>query len=241
MKRRMNMRRTLPALLLPLVMLTSPLALAFDITPFTATYRFNLDNKLSGSATRVLEKQQDGSWLYTFTASAPMANATESSHFRYDGSSVTPLHYEQNRKIFMVKKGASIAFDWKALTGAGRRDGKKPVDYKLQKGALDTLSMEIQLRRDLKDLGKLASPYWIATPKEISEQAFVVEGEETITTPMGKIATLKVSRKHNDPDRHTTFWLAKDYDFLPAKVTQKNDGALYIIELSKYEKAGTGK
>lgn len=213
---------------------SSSLALAFDISPFSATYRFNLDNKLSGSATRILEKQENGTWRYTFTASAPMASATEISQFQYDGKSVIPLRYDQIRKIFMVKKSANTSFDWKGMTGAGRRDGKKPVDYKLQKGALDTLSMEIQLRRDLKDLGKLASPYWIATPKDISEQEFVVEGEETITTPLGKIVTLKVSRKHHDPDRHTTFWLAKAYDYLPAKVVQNNDGALYIIELSAY-------
>lgn len=229
------MRRLLPGLLLLTI---SPLLQAFDITPFKASYRFNLDNKLSGSATRILQKQDDGSWIYTFSASAPMASATETSYFNYDGKTVTPLRYAQDRKIFMVKKGAGVEFDWKTGKGTGKRDGKPPVSYALQKGALDTLSMEIQVRRDLKDLGKLASSYWIASPKEISEQPFAMEGEETISTPLGKIATIKVSRKHNDPDRHTTFWLAKEYDYLPAKVIQNNDGALYTIELSSYEKTG---
>lgn len=228
-------------LLVSALIAVSSFSQAFELAPFSATYRFNLDNKLSGSATRLLEKQENGTWRYTFTASAPMASATEISQFQYDGKSVLPLRYDQNRKIFMIKKGANITFDWKGMTGAGRRDGKKPANYKLQKGTLDTLSMEIQLRRDLKDLGKLASPYWIATPKDISEQEFMVEGEETITTPMGKIATLKVSRKHHDPDRHTTFWLAKAYDYLPAKVVQNNDGALYTIELSAYSTGNTVK
>ncbi|HEX6592532.1 MAG TPA: DUF3108 domain-containing protein [Moraxellaceae bacterium] len=212
-------------------------AWAYELQPFTASYKFNIDNKLSGKATRSLEKKADGSWLYSFSASAPMATASETSSFRFDGKTVTPLRYAQQRKIFMVKKGSSVDFDWSAKKGSGKRDGKQPVSYALQAGTVDSLNLEVQIRRDLKDLGKLGGPYWIASPKAIEQQPFVIEGEEVLTTPMGKLNTLKVSRKHNDPTRHTTFWLAKDYDFLPAKVTQDNDGALYIIELTSYKPA----
>lgn len=214
-----------------LLLISTSLAHAFTLTPFSASYRFNLDNKLSGSATRTLEAQSDGSWLYTFAATAPMASATESSRFLFDDKTVTPLQYEQNRKVFMVKRGASIAFNWKTMKATGLRDKKAPANYALQKGALDTLSMEIQLRRDIKDLGKLKKAYWIATPKDFSEQSFKIEGEETITTPFGKINTLKISRLHHGTSRHTTFWLAKDHDYLPAKVVQNDDGAYYAIEL----------
>lgn len=232
MIRSLSPRTLLPTILLALA---SPALSAFELTPFSATYKFNIDNKLSGTATRILEKKGTDSWLYTFSASAPMATATETSSFRYDGRTVTPLSYTQQRKIFMVKKGASVDFDWKARKGVGKRDGKKPADYALQPGTLDTLNLEVQIRRDLKDLGKLGGPYWIASPKDISQQPFVIEGDEVITTPLGKINTLKVSRQHSDPSRHTTFWLDKDRDFLPAKVTQDNDGALYIIELTGYK------
>lgn len=224
-------------LLTALLTLASPALLAFELTPFTATYKFNVDNKLSGTATRVLEKKSADSWLYTFAAKAPMASATETSSFRYDGRTVTPLAYTQQRKIFMIKKGSSVDFDWKTRKGSGKRDGKTPASFGLQPGTLDTLNMEVQIRRDLKDLGKLGGPYWIASPKNIEKQPFVIEGEEVVTTPLGKLNTLKVTRQHNDPSRHTTFWLAKDYDYLPAKVVQDNDGALYIIELTGYKPA----
>jgi hypothetical protein len=221
--------------LLVLLALASFSALAFDLQPFSASYKFNIDNKLSGTATRTLEKKGGDNWLYTFTAKAPMATATETSGFRFDGRTVTPISYAQQRKIFMSARSASIDFDWKSRKGKGKRDGKQPVTYDLQAGTLDTLNLEVQIRRDLKDLGKLGGPYWIASPKNIEKQPFVIDGEESITTPAGKYITLKVSRKHNDPTRHTTFWLAKSLDYLPVKVVQDNDGALYTIELTSYK------
>lgn len=232
-----------PPLLLMILLLTaqslttSSLLHAFELAPFTASYRFNIDNKLSGTAIRTLEKKAGDSWRYTFAANAPLATATETSDFRFNGSTVTPLSYEQNRKIFFIKKRNRVDFDWKKRTGTGTRGSDSSVIYALQAGTLDTLNLEIQIRRDLKDLGKLAGPYFLASPKEIVPLPFVIEGEEILNTPLGKLKTLKVSRIHNDPKRHTRFWLAKDFDYLPAKVTQNDDGAIYTIELTAYKTA----
>lgn len=212
----------------------SPLLQAFDLVPFTASYRFNIDNRLSGTATRTLERKGADAWQYTFAASAPLATATETSDFRYDGRTVTPLNYTQSRKIFMSRRNSSISFDWSKRKATGKRDNKDTISYALQPGTLDGLNMEIQIRRDLMDLKKMGGPYWMASPKDITALPFVIEGEETITTPLGKLNTLKVSRKHDDPKRHTIFWLDKDRSYLPAKVVQDNDGALYVIELTGY-------
>jgi hypothetical protein len=216
---------------------TSSLLHAFELAPFSASYRFNIDNKLSGTATRTMEKKAGDSWRYTFAANAHLATATETSDFRFNGSTVTPLSYVQNRKIFFVKKKNSVNFDWKKNIGTGTRSSSSSVTYALQAGTLDTLNLEIQIRRDLKDLGKLAGPYFLATPKELVPLPFVIEGEEVLDTPVGKLKTLKVRRIHNDPKRHTSFWLAKELDYLPAKVTQNDDGAIYTIELTSYKKA----
>lgn len=213
-------------------------AFAFELQPFSASYKFNIDNKLSGSATRTLEKKNGDHWLYTFSANAPMANATETSSFRFDGRTVTPLSYAQQRKIFMSKRSSSISFDWVKRKGNGKRDGKDPASYDLPAGSLDTLNLEVQMRRDLKDLGRLGGPYWIASPKNIEEQPFTIDGEESITTPAGKFTALKVTRQHKDPKRHTTFWLDAKNDYLPVKVVQDKDGALYTIELTSYKPAG---
>lgn len=220
------------AWLIPLLLAFSPLLHALEIAPYTASYHFNLDNKLSGTATRTLERHGNNLWRYTFSATAAIATASETSDFRFDGRTVTPLGYWQQRKILLSERKARVQFDWAKRAASGMREGKPTVNYPLQAGTLDALNMEIQIRRDLVDLGRLGGPYALATPKEISPLAFVVEGEETLATPMGKLRTLKVSRKHHDPSRHTTFWLARDYNYLPAKVMQKDESALYVLELT---------
>lgn len=222
-------------LLTALLLAASPLLHAFDLAPFAASYRFNIDNKLSGTATRILERKIGGNWRYTFAANSTLATATETSDFRFDENTVTPLVYEQNRKIFFIKKKNRVDFDWKKRIGTGTRGSNDSINYPLQAGTLDSLNLEIQIRRDLKDLGRLAGPYFLASPKEIIPLPFVIEGDEILNTPMGKLKTLKVSRIHNDPKRHTSFWLAKDFDYLPAKVTQNDDGAIYTIELVSYK------
>lgn len=220
------------AWLVALLLVASPSLPAMELKPYTASYRFNLDNKLSGTASRTLERRGKDLWRYTFAASAPVATASETSDFRFDGRTVTPLGYWQQRKVFFSERKARTQFNWKTRSGAGSREGKPSVQYKLLPGTLDALNMEIQIRRDLSDLGRLGGPYALATPKDISPLAFKVDGEEVLATPLGKLRTLKVSRQHHDASRHTTFWLARDYGFLPAKVVQQDDGALYVIELT---------
>ncbi|HET8731004.1 MAG TPA: DUF3108 domain-containing protein [Moraxellaceae bacterium] len=218
-----------------LLLLGSSLAQALELKPFVATYQFNLDDKLKGTATRTLERRGPKLWNYTFAASAPFASASETSDFTFDGRVVQPMGYQQVRNIVFSKKRAAIAFDWRDHKGTGTRDDKPTVTYPLVPGTLDEINMEIQIRRDLVELGKLAGPYTLATPKDAAPLEFVVEGTEVITTPYGKLTTLRVSRKHTGNKRHTTFWLAREFDYLPARVVQNDGGMVYSLELSSVD------
>jgi hypothetical protein len=61
----------------------------------------------------------------------------------------------------------------------------------------------------MTDLASWQKSYLIADPKRLREQNFVIDGNET-STPYGKIDTVRIKRMHEDPERHTTFWLARD-------------------------------
>ncbi len=225
------MRRILLATTLGLL---SAISQAWDAKPFSAGYKFDIDGKLQGTATRTLEKVSDGSFRYTFAASAPLATATETSQFRFNGEDVTPLRYHLNRKIFMIGGQTQVDFDWKTQQATARRD-KRQRQYAIKPGTLDQLNLEIQVRRDLMDSGKLDKNYWLADAKDLSPLKFEQLGEEVLDTPLGKLETVKIKRQHKDPARHTTFWLAKKLDYLPAKVVQDDEGALYTIELQSYD------
>ena len=219
-----------------LLLIASPLLQAIELSPYSASYHFNLDNKLTGTATRILEKKSGNSWRYTFTATTPMATATETSDFNFDGKTVSPLRYQRRHKVLIISKHAEVSFNWKTRQASTMRDDKKG-QYVLRAGAVDPLNLEIQMRRDIADLGKLPASYFLADPKRLREQKFKVEGDEMITTPFGKINTVRIKRLHDDPDRQTTFWLARDMNFIPAKVVQDDDGAMYVLELSAFNGA----
>jgi hypothetical protein len=214
------------------VALLPTLASAWDLQPFTATYKFNIDNRLDGTATRTLQKNGD-SWHYNFVASAPLASATETSDFRFDGSTVTPLSWNQVRKIFFVGKQFHVDYDWKTNMAKASR-GDDTTEYALKPLTLDDLNLEIQIRRDLKDTGKLRD-YWMGSPKDISPLQFEVVGEEVLDTPLGKLHTVKIKRLNQGPKRITLFWLAKELDYLPAKMQQNDNGPVYTLDITTYK------
>lgn len=222
--------------LVTILLLASPLLQALELSPYTASYQFNLDNKLTGTATRILEKTSRTNWRYTFTATTPMATATETSEFSFNGRTVSPLRYQRQHKVVFISKHASVSFNWKTRSATTQRDDRKG-QYALRAGAVDPLTLEVQMRRDLVDLGKLPTSYFLADAKRLREQKFVIEGDETIETPFGKINTVRIKRLHDDPERQTTLWLARDMNFIPVKMVQDDDGAMYVLELSAFSGA----
>lgn len=219
------------SLLIAALLIASPILQALELTPYTASYHFNLDNKLSGTATRILENTGNNNWRYTFTATTAIASATETSNFRFDGKKVSPVSYKRKHKVLFISKNTEVSFDWKNKKATTRRDDKQGF-YALKNGAVDPLNFEVQMRRDIIDAGNVAKAYLIADPKRMNEQKFVIDGDEVIDTPYGKISTIRVKRIHEDPERHTTFWLARDLDYIPAKVIQDDDGAIYTLQLN---------
>lgn len=209
---------------------------AFELQPYTATYQFNLDNKLTGTATRVLTRQEN-QYHYQFSAQAMIASATETSDFSFDGKQVQSQHYENSKQILFKNKTASVDFDWSKQQATTRRNGENSSYALTTANVLDPLNLEIQIRQDLLDKAKnaLDSEYVLADAKGMGPLKFTLDGNEKITTPYGEIETVKVTRVHLSADRKTEFWLAKSLNYLPVKVVQMDDGAMYTIELQSYQ------
>lgn len=209
---------------------------AFELQPYTATYQFNLDNKLTGTATRVLTKQEN-QYHYQFSAQAMIANANEVSDFSYDGKKIQSRHYENTKQVLFKTKTAKVDFDWDKKQATTQRNGESSGYALTTTNVLDPLNLEIQVRQDLADAEKniAQNDYVLADPKGIGPLKFTLDGNEKITTPYGEIDTVKVTRIHQSADRKTQFWLAKSLDYLPVKVVQTDDGATYTIELQSYQ------
>ncbi len=219
-------------------LLTVALACAkatWAITPFSANYTFNIDNKFSGEATRVLKNTGGNDWQYDFNARIGyLASANESSHFKL---MVTPqlrvqsVSHDMNFKILTQKRDLQMTFSPDGLKVFVTRDGQK-ITYTGVPYTLDNLNLEVQLRNDLKN-NQLKPVYYLATEKALDTVKIVNDGPTRLVTPAGTFDTIQLHRVHDDPKRITRFWLAPKLDYLPVKVSQNDNGVLYEITLKQ--------
>ena len=78
--------------------------------------------------------------------------------------------------------------------------------------------------------------YVIADGGRLKHYEFEVIGEEVIDTPVGQLNTIKATRVRDNRDRTSTFWLAKDYDFMLVRFQQlEADGDGFELLLREAE------
>ena len=224
--------------LLTAMVLFSGIVHAFDLQPYTATYQFNLNQQLTGTATRTLSKQENNHYRYQFSASAAIANANEVSDFIFENQQVQSLNYQNTKQILFKTKIDKADFDWQQSRLVAQRKGESTNHPLTDKSTLDPLNLEVRIRQDLLSATTphLKAEYVLGDAKGVHPLKFTIDGTEKIKTPYGELDTLKVSRVHQDKERTTQFWLAKSLDYLPVKVVQVDDAAVYTIELQSFQK-----
>lgn len=224
--------------LIATTILVSGAAAAFDLQPYTATYQFNLNQQITGTATRTLSKQENNHYRYQFNASAAIASANEVSEFVFENQQVQSLSYQNSKQVLFKNRVDQATFDWDKQQLTTLRKGQNETFPLTDKSTLDPLNLEIQIRQDLLSStnSALKAEYVLGDAKGLHPLKFSVDGVEKIKTPYGELETLKVSKLHQDKERTTQFWLAKSLDYLPVKVVQMDDGAIYTIELQELQK-----
>lgn len=223
-------------LLIPLLLLLTLPASADFLKPYKATYRFSMDNGLTANATRELEQLDKERYRYkTLAESAMIASARESSEFILGKNNyVTPLRYDMQRKVFFRSKASQLLFNWRQNMLYSSENGKSR-SFALPAGALDKLSVELQLRQDLM-AGKKKLIYPLADADGVGNYEYRLDGSETLETPFGRIETLRLEKVHKPGStRKTTFWVAPKYQYLPAKVVQVEKDTSYQLLLTGLE------
>lgn len=203
---------------------------------YQADYRFLLP--FSGSATRELSQTKEGLWLLEHRVSSPMIKLEETSLFSWTDHKAKPVHYLYQQSNLTRKRKTSLTFDWPNLVAINSA-ADEPINIELKPDSFDQINYQMQLRYDLLTQGK-PNAYYITDRKRIKLYRFELLGEEQIDTPLGKLNTvmLKRLRKEGSP-RETIIWLAKDWDFLLAKLQQKENGKSYEIVLSEGQLDGS--
>lgn len=198
----------------------------------------NFSNKYISSAlgfkvtvTHELVKQNDDLYEMHFRAESWFGNIDERSLLRWDeaNSRVVPLRYTYTRRGVGRNRDAELLFDWdKQIVTNKVQNTSWKMD--ISQNVQDKLSYQLQLQQDLLD-GKKKFVYQIADGGRLKEYGFELVEEEVLTTPLGKVNTVKVKRSRDNDERTTYAWLAPKWNYLLVSMQQEENNKSYTIHL----------
>ncbi|MGO2353428.1 MAG: DUF3108 domain-containing protein [Marinomonas foliarum] len=202
------------------------------LKPYSAVYstvwKKGISLKVEGKQTLI--KQDNNSWKFTFTADSLIASLNESSVFKVKDQQIVPTKYQYKSSALGKKRSATLTFDWE--NNLVRNDVKnKPWNLSISPGTLDKLSIQLQVRQDLK-LGKSDFDYQIADGGYIKSWSFKRDKMETVNTNLGRLSAIKIIRTDNlEKGKKTSFWFAPSLDYLLVKLEHQEDGESYHLDI----------
>ena len=209
------------------------------IKPYRAVYHANYDFFLpiQGTAIRELSQQEDGLWLLSHRIDASLISMEETSLFTWKNKQPKPQVYRYKQKSIGKNRNEQLEFDWDEKLVHHKTD-KAPGNFPMPEGTLDKLTYQLKIRQELQAGGELPV-YSVADKRKLKQYGFNIIGSVELDTPMGKLDTLKIKRDRGAAaKRETTFWLAKDWDYLFVKIHQKEKGKSYEIMMVEGELDG---
>ena len=211
---------------------------AYDIPDFSANYSINIDGIQAGQLKRTLSTQKDSSRIFKSETQAKGIFAffkpdlvEETSIFKAENNSIIPQSYLYQRTKGKKDKYLKLNFDW-ANKQVHIDDKKHPWSLDIETKILDKLVYQLALMTDLAE-NKKQFNYQIADGGKIKIYNIIIIDHEVVTTPLGKIKTVKLMRQRDKASRRqTTLWCAPALDYLPVKLEHiEKDGAVFTAEL----------
>jgi hypothetical protein len=203
---------------------TSQVASADQLKPFEASYAWFWHGMNVAVSTLKLEQQQD-TWVYA-SKSDPRGigrmfseRPIQQSIMKVTPTDVRPLHYKADDGTSSGKRDADVQFDWEHNRVTGIYEGAT-VDMPLQPGTQDDLSVQIALMVKLL-AGRTPDQFLMIDKNSVREYRYTREGEESLSTPLGKLDTVIYRSQKTGSPRITRFWCAPSRGYIPLRVEQK--------------------
>ncbi len=223
--RRWNRVRGLALALLAGV-LTSAAAAADELKPFQASYEWTWKGMTVAESTVKLEKSGD-TWTYT-SNSEPRGLGrmfSERPHMvsvlKVTANGVQPQSYKATDGTASDKRAVDLKYDWASQHLTGVNEGAK-IDMPLTPDVQDDASVQVALMVESL-AGRTPEQFKLLSKDKLRAYHYKREGEATIKTPFGDVATVIYSSQADYSPRITRFWCAPDRGYVPMKAEQKKD------------------
>ena len=241
--------KALPALVLCVAALaTSRAASADELKPFEASYAWFWHGMNVAVSTLKLEQtarapdaRAGDTWVYA-SKSDPRGlgrmfseRPTQQSTMRVTEGGVRPLHYKADDGTSSSKRDADVQFDWDHNRVTGVYESVK-VDMPLQPGTQDDLSVQIALMVELL-AGRTPDQFLMIDKNTVREYQYAREGEESLSTPLGKLDTVIYRSQKKGSPRVTRFWCAPSRGYIPVRVEQtKGDDVQWTMQVQSVKR-----
>ena len=223
-----------------LFLLFSSTLFAQVLPDFSANYLIRLNGIQAGELKRSLVTQPDGNRLFKSQTQAKGVFAffkpekiVETSLYQHHDNTIVPQHYRYIRTGGKKDKTMALDFDWQEQQ-LHIDDKKRPWSLALTEGTLDKLVYQLALMTDLA-ANHHQFNYQIADGGKIKQYKITEISRETISTPLGNIETIKLTRERNRPkDRKTTLWCAPSLNYLPVMLEHiEKDGTVFTASIRR--------
>jgi Protein of unknown function (DUF3108) len=202
----------------------SAAAAADSLKPFDASYEWSWKGMTVAVSSVKLEKSGD-TWTYT-SNSEPRGLGkmfSERPHtvsvFKLTSAGVQPQSYKATDGTSADKRAVDLKYDWTSLKLTGVYEQAK-IDLPLTPDVQDDASVQVALMVESL-AGRTPDHFSLLSDNKLRMYHYKREGEATVKTPFGDVATVIFSSQADYSPRITRFWCAPDRGFVPMRVEQK--------------------
>lgn len=196
---------------------------ADELRPFEASYAWIWHGLNVADSTLTLEKTGD-TWSYR-SKSEPRGignvfseRPVQKSVLRVTDAGAQPLSYQASDGTTSTRRAIDVKYDWDhgRLTGVYEDTA---VDLPLKAGVQDDASVQVAMMVELLR-GRTPDRFQLLNKNAVREYRYTREGEATLQTPIGSIATVIYKSTREGSPRVTRFWCAPDRGYIPMRVEQ---------------------
>jgi hypothetical protein len=220
-----NAPRTVSALAAAAALVLSSVVAADELKPFEASYAWIWHGMTVAVTTLKLEKSGDGTWTYT-SRSEPRGIGKVLSQrpktvsvLKVTDTGVQPLSYKGDDGTSSTKRAIDIKYDWQAQRVTGVYE-ETQVALPLKPGVQDDSSVQVAMMVELL-AGRTPERFSLIDKNSVREYRYTREGDDTIDTAIGKVATVVFRSQRANSPHANRYWCAPDRGFIPMKVEQK--------------------
>ena len=216
-------RRPPNALAGALAVMVVNMAAGDELKPFEASYAWIWSGMNVAVSTLTLEQSGD-TWTYK-SKSDPRGigklfsqRPKQRSVLQVSDAGTRPLSYHADDGTDSTRRTIDVKYDWEHGRVTGVYEQTK-VDLPLKDGVQDDASVQVAMMVELLR-GRTPERFSLLNKDSVREYRYARDGEATLHTPMGDVATVIYRSERDNSPRVTRFWCAPERGYIPMRVEQ---------------------